>query len=399
MARSPIVRPHPQSPRLLASAVRSSVLLGLLGLIGACASGERRHGAVEAAPVRVKVEAAHEEPLAVIYRASGTVRGRNTAVVSSKTTGYVRAIRVRPGDEVKAGQVLADLEANDVRASVARARAGLDRTFEARVEAENALEAARIAASSAKTNHERSTKLLADRAISQQQYDDEETSFRSAVANEAIARARLRAVTSGIEEAKAGLAESQATLGYAQIVAPFAGRILERRVDSGALASPGMPLLVIADEGTLRVEAAVEESHAADVKVGDEVTVEIDGVKPVTGKVGEIVPNVDAASRAFLVKVDLPDAMAPVRSGTFARVGFGLGTRPRLVVPTTAVTTFGALDRVFVADGNAARLRMITRGEAQGAWTEVLSGLTASENVVAAPPAELRDGARIELAR
>jgi multidrug efflux system membrane fusion protein len=378
---------------------RISLLLPLSTmLLAGCASAARHHAAVEPAPVHVAVEAAHEEPLAVTYRASGTVRGRNTATLTSKTMGYVRAIHVRPGDTVKAGQVLADLEANDVRAGVARARAGLSRTVETKTEAENALEVARVTATAAKTTHERLAKLLADRAISQQQHDDDETRYRSAVAQEQIASARLRAVTSGIDEAKAGLAESQATLGYARIVAPFSGRVLDRRVDPGALASPGMPLFVVADEGMLRVEAAVEESHASDVNVGDEASIDIEGTPGVVGKVSEVVPNVDVASRAFLVKLDLPQGLS-IRPGTFARVRFRLGQEPRLVVPSTAVTSFGALDRVFVVEGNTAHLRMVTRGEAQGSWTEVLSGLSPNESVVKAPPPELRDGARVEVQR
>jgi RND family efflux transporter MFP subunit len=158
-----------------------------------------------------------------------------------------------------------------------------------------------------------------------------------------------------------------------------------------------MPLLTLADEGTLRVEAAVEESHVYDVKVGDEVTVEIETIgKPLIGKVGEVVPSVDVASRAFLVKIDLPADAGTLRPGTFARVSFRIAVRPRLVVPTTALTSFGALDRVFVLDGGHARMRMVTRGEAQGRWTEVLSGLDPKETVVAAPPADLRDGTPVE---
>jgi multidrug efflux pump subunit AcrA (membrane-fusion protein) len=373
--------------------------LALLSLsLAACASAGRRHPELDATPVPVAVAPAHEEPLPAVYRASGTVRGRSSAVLTSKTMGYVRSVRVRSGDLVKAGQVLADLEANDIRASVARARAGLDRTMEARVEADSAVAAARVASNTAKTQYERASKLLAERAISQAEYDDDEARLQSAQAQEQMARARLRSLGSGIEEAKAGLAESQAALGYAQIIAPFSGRVLERHVDPGALASPGMPLLVMADEGMLRVEAAVEESYASDVKVEDDVNVDVEGAAAIVGKVSEIVPSVDVASRAFLVKVDLPEGLS-LRSGTFARVGFRIGTRPRLVVPTTALSSFGALDRVFVVEGGTARLRMITRGEAQGPWTEILSGLSPDERVVTAPPPELRDGARVEVQR
>ena len=109
-----------------------------------------------------------------------------------------------------------------------------------------------------------------------------------------MAQARIRSMSASVEEARAALGEAQVTLGYANIVAPFEGRVLERRVDPGTLASPGTPLLVVADEGALRVEAAVEESRARDVKVGDEATLEIDTLPaPLVGHIGEIVPSVD----------------------------------------------------------------------------------------------------------
>ncbi len=379
---------------------RPSIILALLATGLAACAGEPGHPTPEGAPISVAVAIAHPEALPVIYRASGTVRGRNTAILTSKTMGYVRAVRVSAGDRVTAGQPLIDLEANDARATVARARAGVDLSTEAKSEAENALEAARVAAKIAKSSYERAHTLFDDHAIPQQQYDEAEAKWRGAAAQEQMAQSRLRSVASKIDEAKAALGESQAMLGYAGIVAPFAGRVIERRVDPGVLASPGTPLLVIADEGTLRVEVAVEESRAGEVKIGDVASVEIESLpNPVTGKVGEIVPTVDVASRAFLVKIDLPPEVGALRSGTFARVGFATGTRERLVVPTTAITSFGALDRVFVADGGHAHLRMVTRGDAQGPWTEVLSGLSANESVVASPPQELRDGAPIEVQR
>lgn len=376
--------------------VLASALSAAAAILAACGGTEAHHATAEGAPVGVTVAAAHEEPLAVAYRASGTVRGRTTTVLTSKTMGYVRSVRVRPGDRVTAGQPLVQLEANDVRASVARARAALDQSTEAKIEAENALEAARAAAKVAKSSHERAAALLEDNAIPQQQYDEAEARWQGAAAQEQMALARIRALASSIDEAKAALGGAQVTLGYADIIAPFAGRVLERRVDPGTLAAPGTPLLVVADEGTLRVEVAVEESRADQVKVGDDADVEIETLPhPIGGHVGEIVPSVDVASRAFLVKVDLPPDVGALRPGTFARVGFHVGTRTRLVVPTAAITSFGALDRVFVMEGGRARLRMITRGDTQGAWTEVLSGLSANERVIASP-VDLRDGAPVQ---
>ncbi|MEO8552152.1 MAG: efflux RND transporter periplasmic adaptor subunit, partial [Kofleriaceae bacterium] len=221
-----------------------------------------------------------------------------------------------------------------------------------------------------------------------------DSKWHGASAQLAMAEARLRAASSGIDVARAGLAETQATLDYARVVAPFTGRVVERRIDPGALASPGTALLVLDDEGSLRVEVSVEESRGAALHLGDLVSVTI-GSATLAGKIGELSPSVDVASRGFIVKVDL-DGTPDLRPGTFARVGFRVGDRPRLVVPTSAITVAGALDRVFVVDHGIARLRMIATGERQGTWTEVLSGLSAAEQVVADPPRDLRDASPIE---
>jgi RND family efflux transporter MFP subunit len=238
-------------------------------------------------------------------------------------------------------------------------------------------------------------KLFDGGAVTRQELDEAETKARSAAAQLEMAEARLRASSSGIDASRAALAETQATLDYARVVAPFAARIVERKVDPGTLASPGMALLVLDDEAGLRVETAVEESRGAELALGDPVAIEVGGTA-LAGTIGELSPSVDPASRAFVVKIDL-SAPSALRPGTFARVGFRTGTQPRLVVPATAVTTSGALERVFVIDDATAHLRMITAGETQDGQTVVLSGLSPGERVVTTPPDALRDGSRVEV--
>jgi multidrug efflux pump subunit AcrA (membrane-fusion protein) len=323
------------------------------------------------------------------------VRGRTTAVLTSKTVGYVRSVDVRAGDHVRAGQVLAVLEANDSTASVRRAHAGFDQSMDARAEAENAVAAAEAALRIAKSTQERIAALHATEAVSQQEFDEAQARLQAATAQAEMARARLRMSSSRISQAKAEIGEAQAALDYSRIVAPFAGQVIERRVEPGGLASPGTPLLVLEQEGRVLVEAAVEESRASSVTLGDTVSVDIEAIgKPVVGQVGEIVPTVDVASRAFLVKVDLPAELVGLRPGMFARVSFRVGRKTPLVVPASAITRSGALDRLFVVDGDRLRLRMVTLGETQDAWTEVLSGLAAGERVVASPTPLIKDGVR-----
>ena len=364
-------------------------------VLTACGSAERAEPPTSAS-IAVTVTPAHDEALATIYRASGTVRGRSTVVVTSRVAGYVRAVHVRPGDLVVAGQPLVDLEAKDVQAGVTRQRAELAQAVAMQAEAASAVEAARVTAELTRTSRDRVAKLLAAGAVTRQEADDAEAQARGSAAQLQAAEARLRAAGSAIEVAKAALAEGTATLGYARVTAAFAGRVVARSVDPGALASPSTPLLVLEEGASPRVEAAVEESRGASIRIGDPVIVELGTSAPIEGTVSEIVPTVDVLSRAFGVKVDLPAGTGSLQPGTFARVGFRTGTRSRLVVPTTAISSLGALDRVFVVDGGVARLRMITAGEVQGPWTEVLSGVAAGEQVVG-KPAGLRDGARVEV--
>ena len=367
----------------------------LFAMLVACGTDEPRRDAPTGPPVTVTTATAHQATLPMIYRASGTVRGRTTVTVTSKTAGYVRAVHVAAGDHVTAGQVLVDLEANDVRAGVSRARAELDHAGESKAEAASGVEAARVAAKLAETSLARVRKLFEGGAVTRQELDEAEGKAQGAAAQLQMAEARLRAASSGIDVSRAALAETQATLDYARVVAPFAGRVVERRVDPGTFASPGVALLVLDDEAKLRVETAVEESRGAELKLGDSVTVEVNGAT-LAGTIGELSPAVDIASRAFEAKIDLR-APSALRPGTFARVGFHVGDRPRLVVPSAAVTMIGALERVFVVDQGVAHLRMITAGESQEGQTEVLSGLSPAEIVVAAPPHELRDGSRVEV--
>ncbi|HET9988152.1 MAG TPA: biotin/lipoyl-binding protein, partial [Kofleriaceae bacterium] len=106
----------------------------LIAMVIACGS-EPHRSAVAAAPVAVAATTARETALPIIYRTSGTVRGRTTVTITSKVAGYVRAVHVAAGDHVRAGELLVDLEANDVRAGVSRARAELDHAGETRAEA------------------------------------------------------------------------------------------------------------------------------------------------------------------------------------------------------------------------------------------------------------------------
>ncbi len=177
--------------------------------------------------------------------------------------------------------------------------------------------------------------------------------------------------------------------------APFAGLVTERKADPGSLATPGAPLLTLEREGNLRLEASIDESRLGLARIGESVAVEIDGLnRTVSGRVGEIVPSVDPATRTFTAKIDLP-GLPGLRAGMFGRAAFAAGTREALLVPQSAVLERGQIRSVHVVEGDTARLRLVTLGEARGNLYEILSGLTAGERIIVAPPPMLADGGRV----
>ena len=131
--------------------------------------------------------------------------------------------------------------------------------------------------------------------------------------------------------------------------------------------------------------------------MGQTVSVTIDGSdRTFEARVSEIVPAVDAASRSYIVKIDLPP-LAALRSGTFGRARFASGSRSILTIPAAAVSERGQLQSVLVAENGAAHSRLITAGQKTKDQIEVLSGLTAGDKVIVPVPRGLTDGAAVEV--
>jgi RND family efflux transporter MFP subunit len=185
---------------------------------------------------------------------------------------------------------------------------------------------------------------------------------------------------------------------YARLAAPFSGVVTTKTVEPGNLATPGAPLLTIEQDGLYRLEASVDESKLASVRVGQAVEVMIDGAienrRKLNARVSEIVPSVDPASRTYIVKLDLP-ATPQLRTGMFGRVIFPLGTQKVVAVPLTTLMERGQLQSVFVVEDGVAHIRLVTTGRRTKDGAEILSGLNAGEKVVTPLPPGLLDGAPV----
>jgi RND family efflux transporter MFP subunit len=336
---------------------RAAAVCGALLL--ASSTGCRKHPppAVENArpAAEVRVQSVQAQPRVATEEVVATVRPKLSAVVAAKISGAVESVRVAPGRTVKSGELLAEISAREIKARLDQAAAGRDQA---------ALDYARF------------KRLIAERAVSQQEHDAAESRHRAAAA---------------------AVREAETMLEYTRVVAPFDGVVTRKRADVGDLATPGRPLFELEDPTTLRLEADIPEALIGNLKLGDRLSIHTAaGASAVQGVVAEIAPAAEPSSRTFLTKLDLPADVA-LRSGQFARVSVPVATVNVLRVPASALVTRGQMETVFVAVNQRAQLRLVKSGKREGDSVEIVSGLSAGEAVVTEGAATLADGQPLTL--
>jgi RND family efflux transporter MFP subunit len=364
------------------------VIRGLLActalVLGGCNSAEPVRPA-PAQTVQARVVESRQQQVPVTVRATGTLRARQSAVISAQVVGRIEEVLVREGDSVRAGQTLAVLDDATLRASADQAQAGIKA-------AENQQAAAQTNADLAASTLARFKQLQAQKSVSPQELDE--------VARRAEASsAQVEALRAQVAAAKAQETGARAMLGYARVTAPFAGIVTARMLDPGVLASPGVPLLQIDSSGPLQLQTSVDESAIGLVRKGMKLHVSIDAAPAAdpAGTVAEIVPAADPASHAFLVKIDL--APSPqLRAGMYATAAIPTGTHHAIVAPRSALVLRGSLSCAYVVDGNGiAQLHYVTEGRQEGDLVEILSGVSAGEKLVDDPGDRDLAGKRIEV--
>ncbi|MBS1855182.1 MAG: efflux RND transporter periplasmic adaptor subunit [Acidobacteria bacterium] len=377
-----------------------SLVAAAVAALTACGGSEKLAqpaAGSSAAPVAVKTQAVAARDWPETYEATGTVRARVPAVISSKLMAYVQQVVVQAGDHVREGQVLITMDARDLEAAVQRAEAARAEVQSAIPEADNAVAAAKAALDLAQTTHGRIQDLASKKSVSTQELDESSARLKGAQANYEMARSRRAQLNSKMAQVEQEIKSAHIMRGYAQIAAPFAGVVTARSVEPGSLAVPGAPMLTIEREGDYRLEASVDESRLPLARAGQPVEVSLDSLdRRFPARISEVVPAVDAASRTYIAKIELP-AVAGVRSGMFGRAIFPVGSRKVIAIPSAALVERGQLQTVFVIENGAAHTRLVTTGRRSGDAVEVLSGLSDGESVAAPVPAALADGARVEV--
>jgi len=336
-----------------------------------------------------------------LLTATGYVVAQRKAAVASKGTGRLKVLNVEEGDQVKAGDVLGQLEADDVNAAQRAANAAV-------VQAEAEVERTKALANEAELNFNRRQELLSRNLVSQAEFDNARAAHNSAQATVGAAEAGLRAARADAEYA-AVLVE------YTLIRAPFDGTVLTKDADVGEVVAPFASsasskgaIVTLADMTSLEVEADVSESNIQNITPGQRCVIVLDAFPsdPYTGHVKKIVPTADRAKATVMVKVAFDNLDRRVLPEMSAKASFlspdadttVLNARAVLSVPAAALRVSGNTSSVFVVRQGRVYETPVQTGGTYGGSVEIKSGLSDGEVVVLHPPANMHDGDAVRLA-
>ena len=345
------------------------ILLIIIGLLFGCQqSHEKKEPAHTANLKTIEVEVVTVQPQEALQQTEvvGTVQAVNRAVIAAKVTGTIEEIPVTLGSEVQKGDLLVKISAGEISSKVIQAQAQMEQ---------------------ARRNLEREEKLLK----------------KNAATGESV-----KSLKDVYRVAEAVYNETKTVLGYSTITAPFTGLITSKKANVGDLATPGTPLLQLEDNRKLQVVTSFPESLVLQIKPGDLLSVLIPAADlDIQGTVAEIAPSADPLSRTAAVKIDINDApqLRPGQfarvalPGQFARVALPGQNKDTLFVPTSAVHSFGQMDKLFVVDKNKAHLRLVRTGSIKNEQIEILAGIDPGELVITSNSSQLVDGQPVSIAQ
>lgn len=310
------------------------------------------------------------------YQAIGTVRSRNEIDVVPRIVARILEIKVRSGDSVKKGDVLAILDAKDLSSVVSQGQDQLRAVSASVNAADEQVKSAKASLDMASKDMERMRNLFEQNAIAKREYEQTVTAFKQAEAAMQQAIQQRAAASAQASAANQGIRQAEVGLGYATVLSPIDGIVAERLADPGDLGNPANVMLRIFDPLSLLLEVPVRESLVREIGIGSAVSYTVPSLgRTFEGDVREIVPSVDPRSRTFLVKVCIGKSEG-LMPGMFGKLQVPLKSEKKVIlVPESAIIKTGQLESVVEVEGGRLlrrQIRSITAGDGQ---REVVSGL------------------------
>lgn len=346
-----------------------------------------------------------ERPLVQTVVATGRVVAVSRAQIGSPVTGVVIERRVREGDRVQAGDVLAVLRADDMEAAVRDAEAALAQLQQStRPQAQAALREAEARLTQATREAQRRRDLFQQQAIAREEMEQAIQAATTARANAEQARLTARSLLAGNPAeaaARARVASSKAQLAKTTIRAEVAGTVLTRNAEPGDLVQPGRILFEIAQTGDTEIQVPLDEKNLEVLAIGQTAMCIADAypARPFPAKVGFIAPSVDPQRGTVDIRLTVTPVPSFLRQDMTVSVNVETGRRDKaIVVPNEALTAM---------DGNRAELWLIVDGRATKrpvqlglrglTQTEVTSGLHVGDWILSDARASVAPGDRVRV--
>jgi RND family efflux transporter MFP subunit len=372
----------PMQPKKLLIAALVIAVLGGVAWVATRDSGAKAPvagPAVNSAPIELAaVDVSTVEPrvLSRVLPLSGSIAPFVQATVKSKVGGEVEQFKLREGQDVREGDVIARVDTRNLQAQYDREAA--------------AVEKARADLELARLNRDKNRTLLEQKFISQNTFEQTESAYAGSVAELKLAEAQARVAQINLEDAV--------------IRAPFSGTIAKRLVQPGEKVSPDSDIVALVDLKQMVLEAAVPATEIPSVRVGQKVRFRVSGFgeRQFEGEVQRINPLTTDGSRAIPVYIAVPNADMALKGGMFAQGELQLNSmEPVLAVAQRAIREEAGASYVYTLRHDKIVRTPVTlgarnRGEA---FVEVRSGLSAGDRVIVADIGNDKAGATARIGR
>ena len=361
--------------RRLIGGIVALVIIGAIGGSVAMRLAKKDEGKGNATAVTLEFAPAdltvvERRPLSRWLPVSGALQPVRQATVKAKVSGDVRQITVREGETVQAGQVLARIDTADLDAKL--------------LERIGAMESAKAQLALAEKTRTTNQALLKQHFISQNAFDNSESSYN-------VAQGSLKSSEAQVQIARNALRDAVA-------VSPLTGIVAKRHVQPGEKVAFDSPLVTVVDLKDMELQAAVPATDVPELAIGKAVELVIDGFgeRRFSGRVERINPATEPGTRSFLVYVGIPNSGGLLRGGMFATGRIALASsQPLPTLPATAVRVEGGQAFVWIVeDGKLVKRNVVTgaRDDAAGR-VEIKTALPAGAAVLGAKFDNLKDGA------
>lgn len=356
----------------------------LLPLSG-CAKEETK--SVADKKVNVHVYAAEKKQLRPFVETVGTLNANDEVIVSSEVDGIIKNITTNEGTPVSKGMLLAVIDDTDYLLDLRRSEAGVK-------QAEAIFENTQL-------EYKRKEALYKEELITRQQFED--------------VSARLAISGSEVERAKSTLLLAKQKLSKTRIYSPIAGIVNEKKVSAGDYARNGTPVFKVIQTNPLKLTFTVTEKDAGRIKLGQEVIFRVDAYpdREFNGRVSIVYPNMEEKTRTLKIEAVAQNTAGHLKPGLFTNVMLFTGIyRDTIVIPVTALLYEGEKVRVFVAEGDTAKERLVRLGQkytvrSAGSspqsgvkeYTEIVEGIREGDRVITVGQQNLSEGVKVNVAR